>query len=151
MKPSAIAIISSSIVTTVGIGYYYYFHRKPSKTPQEGINELKIIETVITDALGEVYPETSEGKEKYFLEQSSLGESLCLQGPKYYNDAILPFYKALKVYPAPQELIIVYQKTIPGSVFQYITSILMIEQQATELQQYDSPESAAATATGCWH
>lgn len=48
-------------------------------------------------------------------------------GPNHYDDAVLPFYKALKVYPAPMELVNIYQKTIPEPVFQTIVSILAIE------------------------
>lgn len=48
-------------------------------------------------------------------------------GPSYYDEAVLPFYKALKVYPAPMELVNIYQKTIPEPVFQTIVSILAIE------------------------
>lgn len=42
----------------------------------------------------------------------------------------------------------IYQKTIPEPVFQAITSILMIEQQAMAGQQTETPEAAAAAATG---
>lgn len=48
-------------------------------------------------------------------------------GPAFYDEAVLPFYKALKVYPAPMELLTIYEKTIPGPVFQTIVSILTIE------------------------
>lgn len=48
-------------------------------------------------------------------------------GPSYYDEAVLPFYKALKVYPAPMELVMIYQKTIPEPVFTTITTILAIE------------------------
>lgn len=48
-------------------------------------------------------------------------------GPDHYDEAVLPFYKALKVYPAPMELIMIYQKTIPDAVFQVIASIMAIE------------------------
>lgn len=51
---------------------------------------------------------------------------MCI-GPAAYDEAVLPFYKALKVYPAPMELINIYQKTIPEPVFQNIVSILTIE------------------------
>lgn len=69
-------------------------------------------------------------------------------GPDFYDEAVLPFYKALKVYPAPQELLMIYQKTIPEPVFQAITSILVIEQKAMAGQQAETPEAAAAAATG---
>lgn len=40
---------------------------------------------------------------------------------------MLPFYKALKVYPAPMELLMIYQKTIPEPVFKLVVNILQIE------------------------
>jgi import receptor subunit TOM20 len=48
-------------------------------------------------------------------------------GPDHYDSAILPFYMALKVYPAPQELLMIYQKTLPEPVFTTITTILLTE------------------------
>lgn len=48
-------------------------------------------------------------------------------GPEQYENAILPFYKALKVYPAPMELVMIYQKTVPEPVFTTIVNILAIE------------------------
>ena len=54
-------------------------------------------------------------------------------GPSYYDDAVLPFYKALKVYPDPMELVKIYQKTIPEPVFQTIVSILAIEVRKLDL------------------
>ena len=48
-------------------------------------------------------------------------------GEAYYNDAVLPFYKALKVYPAPLELIMIYQKTVPEPVFQTVVQLMALE------------------------
>jgi mitochondrial import receptor subunit TOM20 len=50
----------------------------------------------------------------------SLGES-------GYLDAALCFYKALKVYPNPVELIMIYQKTIPEAVFTLVYEMMSIE------------------------
>lgn len=49
-------------------------------------------------------------------------------GPSFYQDAVLPFYLALKVYPAPLELIMIYQKTIPEPIFQILVTIMAKEQ-----------------------
>jgi import receptor subunit TOM20 len=48
-------------------------------------------------------------------------------GEAFYNDAVLPFYKAIKVYPAPKELINIYQQTLPQPVFETVINILAIE------------------------
>lgn len=50
-----------------------------------------------------------------------------IPGPEFYEQAVLPFYKALKVYPAPLELIMIYQKTVPEPVFQTVVQIMALE------------------------
>lgn len=51
-----------------------------------------------------------EQQESYFLEQVGQGEQLVLRGPSEYANAAVHFFRALKVYPAPQELLGIYQK-----------------------------------------
>lgn len=41
--------------------------------------------------------------------------------------AAICFYKALKVYPAPAELVMVYQKTIPQEVFTLVMGMLSMD------------------------
>lgn len=41
--------------------------------------------------------------------------------------AAICFYKALKVYPAPAELVMVYQKTIPPEVFTLVMGMLSMD------------------------
>jgi len=38
-------------------------------------------------------------------------------GPDYHLAAAMSFYRALRVYPAPVELIVIYQKTVPEPIF----------------------------------
>jgi len=79
-------------------------------------------------------PKSPEEKETYFMSQVGLGEQLSSQGtslptvhvyrsdlqntgPAFYLLAALAFFRALRVYPSPVELIVIYQKTIPEPVF----------------------------------
>lgn len=48
-------------------------------------------------------------------------------GPEGYEMAAVCFFKALKVYPAPAELVMVYQKTIPPEVFTLVMSMLSMD------------------------
>lgn len=41
----------------------------------------------------------------------------CALGPEFHLQAALCFYRALRVYPSPVELIVIYQKTVPEDVF----------------------------------
>ncbi|GAA5794721.1 mitochondrial outer membrane translocase complex, subunit Tom20 domain-containing protein [Helicostylum pulchrum] len=170
MKPSTIALITTGVLATAGLGYIVYFDAKrrnnptfrkqlrrerkeaakASKEAEDSSKESKLmlIERVIVECAKEALPTSPEEKEAYFMENVAAGEALCAQGPSGYDEAILPFYKALKVYPAPMELVTIYQKTLPEPVFQTVVSILAIEQKAMESQQEDSPAAAAASATG---
>ena len=46
------------------------------------------------------------------MQEVARGESMCTDGSDPV-DAALCFYKALKVYPQPRELISIYDKTVP--------------------------------------
>lgn len=82
----------------------------------------------------EEVPNTPEQKEQYFMAQVGMGEQICTQGrldlvalftvtdgllagPEYNLQAAMCFYRALRVYPSPVELIQIYQKTVPEAVF----------------------------------
>ncbi|KAI0068686.1 protein import receptor MAS20 [Artomyces pyxidatus] len=65
----------------------------------------------------EELPPSPEEKETFFMSQVGMGEQLCAQGPTYYIPAAMCFYRALRVYPSPVELIMIYQTTVPEPVF----------------------------------
>lgn len=47
--------------------------------------------------------------------------------------AAIAFFKALKVYPAPHELIMIYQKTQPQAVFELVMELVTLESVRTTL------------------
>ncbi|GAA5876733.1 hypothetical protein JCM8547_002031 [Rhodosporidiobolus lusitaniae] len=75
----------------------------------------------------EQVPQTAEGKEQFFMEQVALGEQLAARSPEFYVASAISFYKALKVYPAPQELLMIYQKTQPAAVFDLVMELISLE------------------------
>lgn len=54
----------------------------------------------------------------------------------HYDEAVIPFYKALKVYPDPNELLMIYQKTIPQPVFEIVVKALAIEVSSSYARVY---------------
>ncbi|KAI0307138.1 hypothetical protein B0F90DRAFT_1807816 [Multifurca ochricompacta] len=62
-------------------------------------------------------PTTPEEREKYFMSQVEKGEELCAKGPDFAVEAALAFFRALRVYPSPVELIMIFQNTVPEPVF----------------------------------
>lgn len=84
------------------------------------VNELKhALETVKQEEV----PTTPEEKEKYFMAQVGMGEQLCAKGPTFNLPAALCFYRALRVYPSPVELIVIYERTVPPPVFQIVMQL----------------------------
>ncbi|EPQ29635.1 uncharacterized protein PFL1_02854 [Pseudozyma flocculosa PF-1] len=147
MKTSQVVITSLSLLTAGALGYAIYFDykrqtdatfrkslkkdsKKTSKaSKKEAERRAKAEEAVIQQLLDEirqpgVLPADIEAKEQYFLQHVSLGEQLFAQGPEHYLDASIAFFKALKAYPAPVELIMIYQKAVPKEVFDCIMRIV---------------------------
>ncbi|GAA5886686.1 hypothetical protein JCM6882_005856 [Rhodosporidiobolus microsporus] len=92
-------------------------------------------------------PATAEEKEQFFMEQVALGEQLAARSPEFYVASAISFYKALKVYPAPQELLMIYQKTQPQPVFDLVMELISLEinDQAVEAATRARAAQAAGT------
>ncbi|KAG5648783.1 hypothetical protein DXG03_000132 [Asterophora parasitica] len=72
-------------------------------------------------------PQTPEEKEAYFMSHVGLGEQLAASGPDNYLAAALSFYRALRVYPSPVELIVIYQKTVPEPIFKMVMDMTNLD------------------------
>lgn len=78
----------------------------------ETLHQREVIKQVVEEAKLEGFPTSVEEKEAYFLEQVTQGETLGTD-PSRAIEAALAFYKGLKVYPQPGDLISIYDKTVP--------------------------------------
>lgn len=58
--------------------------------------------------------------------QVARGESLCAEGSNQI-EAALCFYKALKVYPQPKDLISIYDKTVPKDVLEILAEMVAMD------------------------
>ncbi|KAI8063540.1 hypothetical protein BC940DRAFT_277672 [Gongronella butleri] len=171
LQSKHIAYITAGVALTAGIGYLVYFDHKRRHDPsyrkqqrkerkkaakkekaqkeQAEQNVTDLIGTVLEAAKAAKFPSAPEEKEKYFMEQVAKGEALCQQGPAFFEQAVLPFYLALKVYPAPLELIMIYQKTVPEPIFQILVTIMAKEQNNRVNAFYDQfPEPSTGLKLG---
>jgi mitochondrial import receptor subunit TOM20 len=96
----------------------------------------------MTLAKDDQVPTTPEEREKYFMSQVEKGEqlcargmsctsravndfgSLCCEGPDFAVEAALAFFRALRVYPSPVELIMIFQNTVPDPIFKVCAFLL---------------------------
>lgn len=82
------------------------------------------LHAVVAEAQKEGFPTDVEQKETYFMNEVAHGETLCQEGPERALEAALCFYKALKVYPQPKDLISIYDKTVPKHVLDLLAEMI---------------------------
>ncbi|KIK82048.1 hypothetical protein PAXRUDRAFT_14928 [Paxillus rubicundulus Ve08.2h10] len=107
-----------------------------SQTPSEAsasiggvdANDLK---SALEKVREEEVPAGPEEKEKYFMSQVGIGEQLCSQGPAFHLPAAMCFFRALRVYPSPVELIVIYEKTVPAPVFELVMQLTNMDVSST--------------------
>lgn len=131
---ATILIASTGVVLSASLAYALYFDHKRRSDPDFRKNlkkqQKKIsrqneeaskaaersqkdrIRRVVEEANEEGFPKDPEETEGYFMQEVARGESMCTDGSDPV-EAALCFYRALKVYPQPRELIGIYDKTVP--------------------------------------
>ncbi|KAF9389883.1 hypothetical protein CPC16_005504, partial [Podila verticillata] len=158
MKTSHIVAVTVGTIAIASVGYALYFDSKRRNDPnfrrklkkerkraqkQAKEDEQKNVTRTaqsVEDALASIneneFPVSMEDREKFCMEQLSTGEALFTQGPAGYDASAICFYKALKVYPAPAELVMVYQKTIPPEVFTLVMGMLSMDVHKKQQKYY---------------
>jgi import receptor subunit TOM20 len=83
--------------------------------------ERKRIKQVVADMEASGIPTPDTDMERFFLDEVSQGEAMC-------NDdhfaAAACFYRAMKVYPQPKEMMGVYDRTVPKPVLDILAEII---------------------------
>ncbi|KZZ90442.1 Protein import receptor MAS20-related protein [Moelleriella libera RCEF 2490] len=77
----------------------------------------------VDEAKEEGFPSGVEERETYFNEQVMTGEMLSSDPTKSVESA-LAFYKGLKVYPAPSDLIKIYDSTVPKPILDILAEMI---------------------------
>ncbi|OGM49298.1 import receptor subunit tom-20 [Aspergillus bombycis] len=148
MRTSALVAASAGTVLTGLLAYAIYFDHKRQTDPEfrkslkrnnrrlaravkeeaeaQGAQERESIKKSVQQAQDEGFPTDLEEKEAYFMGQVARGESLCAEGSDNV-EAALCFYKALKVYPQPKDLISIYDKTVPKEVLEILAEMVAMD------------------------
>ncbi|RGP73723.1 mitochondrial import receptor subunit tom-20 [Fusarium longipes] len=130
------ALVTASVATAAAaiLGYAAYFdyqrrnqaefrrnlrrnERKQARVAKEEAEastqqQRQSIRIRVEEAKEEGFPSGVEEREAFFNEQVMAGEMLS-QDPSKALESALAFYKGLKVYPAPGDLIRIYDSTVP--------------------------------------
>ncbi|RDL39862.1 putative mitochondrial import receptor subunit tom-20 [Venustampulla echinocandica] len=87
------------------------------------VRQRQAVRAVVEEAKEEGFPSDVEEREAYFMQQVAKGEGLSGDGLDNL-EAALCFYKALKVYPQPSDLISIYDKTVPKPVLDLLAEMI---------------------------
>ncbi|MCJ1474746.1 hypothetical protein MMC13_003406 [Lambiella insularis] len=107
----------------------------------QGAQQKEAIKAAVEVAKEEGFPTDVEDKEAYFMNEVAKGETLCQDGTHFLEaqefsygtnsdagsdhvEAAVCFYKALKVYPQPRDLISIYDKTVPKPVLDILAEMI---------------------------
>ncbi|KAJ5488522.1 Mitochondrial import receptor subunit tom20 [Penicillium diatomitis] len=148
MRTSVLIAASAGAIVTGLLAYAAYFdhkrqtdpefrkslkrnNRKLAKAVQEeqaahGAARRDAIKRAVQQAKEEGFPTDLEEKESYFMNQVAKGEGLCAEGSQNI-EAALAFYKALKVYPQPKDLISIYDKTVPKECLEILAEMVAMD------------------------
>jgi len=148
IKTSTIVAISVGTVVTGLLAYAVYFDSKRRSDPefrkalkkeskrtqraakeaaeQSGAEQKKAIRAAVALANEEGFPKDPEEVEAYFMQEVAQGEGLVQKGADNI-EAALCFYRALKVYPNPRELINIYDKTVPKPVLDILAEMIAVD------------------------
>ncbi|KAH8593492.1 mitochondrial import receptor subunit tom-20 [Bisporella sp. PMI_857] len=89
----------------------------------ETIRQKASIKEKVVEAKEDGFPLDVEEREAYFMQEVARGETLSQEGTDNIQ-AALSFYKALKVYPTPSDLITIYDKTVPKPVLDILAEMI---------------------------
>ncbi|KAI1269078.1 mitochondrial import receptor subunit tom-20 [Xylariaceae sp. FL1019] len=145
VQTSTIATVSAVTAATGLIAYCVYFDHKRRANPdfrknlrreerrqaraekEAAVSSTKQrqrdIHAAVDYAEFEGFPEGVNEKEQYFMEWVQQGEILSSDPSKTIESA-LAFYKALKVYPTPQDLIGIYDKTVDKRILDVLAEMI---------------------------
>jgi len=145
LRPTTIIAATVGTLVTGFVAYAVYFDYKRQTDPEfrkalkresrrearlarsqaeaQSTQQKEAIRVAVASAREEGFPTDVEDKEAFFMSEVARGETLCQDGSDQV-EAALCFYKALKVYPQPSDLISIYDKTVPKPVLDILAEMI---------------------------
>ncbi|KAF9037821.1 MAS20-domain-containing protein [Hymenopellis radicata] len=97
-----------------------------SETSSSGVSAAELVDAL--ERLKKEEPPLGPAeRENYFMSQVATGEQLASQGPAFNLPSALAFYRALRVYPSPVELMVIYEKTVPEAIFKLVIQMTQLD------------------------
>lgn len=149
MRSLNITIAGFGTFLALGIGYAVYFDYKRRNDPdfrrkirlrneQHRLIEQRraratrdtqvvLIRAALQASKENPVPVSVEQREEFFMNEVAQGEMLSASGDDNALAAAMCFYRALQVYPNPQDLLSIYDRTVPRKVYELLMLVLQID------------------------
>jgi len=172
LQTTTIITITLGTVLTGFLGYAIYFDHRRRTDPEfrktlkkeskkqaraakeardeEKNRQRKLIREMVEGVNREGLPKEAEEVEGVFMECVAEGERLCGDESQQL-EAALCFFRALKVYPNSEELISIYDKTVPKPILDILAEMIAYDPQMSirsESNRSSRPSAAAAQFEG---
>jgi len=166
---ATVALSTFALLTTGCLAYAVYFdhrrrtdadfrrhlkrqHKRVAKSTEaeaqaSARGQKERIRRAVAEANEEGFPKDPEETEGYFMQEVARGEGMCTDGTSDPVDAALCFYRALKVYPQKQELISIYDKTVPKPILDILAEMIAVDPSIPVSGSLSDEESIPGHAT----
>ncbi|KAJ3082535.1 hypothetical protein HK102_001614 [Quaeritorhiza haematococci] len=94
----------------------------------------------------EPVPASPEEREKYFIKQLSTGDELVQKGPMFFEAAAACYFRALKIWPDPMQLLMALEQSCPPPVFNTIMEMMAADVRKEKEKQAKRPTEDDAAA-----
>ncbi|KAI9834189.1 MAG: hypothetical protein M1826_005300 [Phylliscum demangeonii] len=144
----AVAVTAGTIVTGVTAYAVYFDHRRRTdpefrkalrrehrkeeraarhRAEADGARQRMAIKAAVAQVKEEGFPADNDEKEIFFMQEIGRGEARCADGSADPLETALCFYRALKVYQAPRELISIYDKSVPKHILDILAEMIAMD------------------------
>ncbi|KAK5132313.1 hypothetical protein LTR08_009221 [Meristemomyces frigidus] len=148
ISTTTVVLTATATLATAGLAYALYFdyrrrhdlsfrralkkqHKATLKAAEQDAkaseqSQKQRIKQLVVEANDEGFPKDPEETEGYFMQEVARGEGMCSDGSDPV-EAALCFFRALKVYPQPRELISIYDKTVPKPILDILAEMIAVD------------------------
>ncbi|ELU45509.1 MAS20 domain-containing protein [Rhizoctonia solani AG-1 IA] len=144
-------------VTSSGTGIHDYSGKEKKKaaknakdgeatTPAAPGRSQEELKGMLDQINAEPLPTLPAEREKYFMDHVGMGEQMLLRGPAFEVPAALAFYRALRAYPSPVEIIMIFQNTLPAHIFGLVMELASLDVSSSESTLASKPTQAKEPA-----
>jgi len=98
----------------------------------------EVIEILYQQAHQAPLPSTQQERQEFFMSLVTQADQLVMMGPQHYMDAAMVFYQALRVYPSPLEMMMLYKQQLPTPVMAIVAELYNLDVSLSKLKEKEN-------------